>query len=50
MAAGLGGLVCLGGPIPEDKRAELVGWANDARVFLMAEEPPQVLAPLAGDR
>ena len=50
MAAGLGGLVCLGGPIPEDNRAELVGWANDARVFLMAEEPPQVLAPLVGDR
>lgn len=37
--AGLAGLVCLGGPLPEAHRSELVGWANDARVFLMAQEP-----------
>ena len=50
MTAGLGGVVCLGGPIPEAKRAELVGWANDARVFLMAEALPQSADQLAGER
>jgi UDP-2,3-diacylglucosamine hydrolase len=38
VAAGLAGLVLLGGPIPQAHRADIIGWANDARVFLMAEE------------
>ena len=50
MAAGLGGIVCLGGPIPEGMRADLIGWAKDAKIFLMAEELPQPLADLSGDR
>ncbi len=37
-AAGLAGVVCLGMAIPESRRAEVIGWANDARMFLLAEE------------
>jgi DUF1009 family protein len=36
-AAMLAGVVCLGGAIPEDRRDEVIGWANDARMYLMAE-------------
>jgi UDP-2,3-diacylglucosamine hydrolase len=39
-AAGLAGIVCLGAPLPEDRLKELVGWADEARIFLMAERPP----------
>lgn len=35
--ARLAGVVCDGGAIPEARLAEVVGWANDARMFLMAE-------------
>ncbi len=35
--ARLAGIVCDGGAIPEARLAEVVGWANDARMFLMAE-------------
>ena len=49
MAAGLTGIVCLGGPIPAGMRAELVGWAKDAKIFLMAEESPQAIPDLSGD-
>jgi len=35
--ARLAGVVCLGGALPEAVRADVIGWANDAQVFLMAE-------------
>lgn len=35
--AGLAGICCLGGPLPEARREELIGWANDGRMFLMSE-------------
>lgn len=40
LSAGLAGIACLGAGIPEERRNELVGWANDSRVFLMAEQAP----------
>jgi DUF1009 family protein len=39
--AKLAGIVCFGGPLPEDRFAEIVGWANDGRMFLLAEAPPK---------
>jgi UDP-2,3-diacylglucosamine hydrolase len=50
MTAGLAGIVCLGGPIPEAVRADLIGWAKDAKIFLMAEEPLQLVDDLTRDR
>ena len=35
--ARLAGIVCDGGTIPSARLAEVAGWANDARMFLMAE-------------
>lgn len=40
MAARLAGIVCLGGPLPEAIRTDCIGWANEAKVFLMAEASP----------
>lgn len=36
--AGLAGICCLGAPIPAARRAEIIGWANDGRLFLLGEE------------
>lgn len=36
--ARLAGVAVLGGRIPEQRRADVIGWANDARLFLLAEE------------
>lgn len=38
--AKLAGIACLGAPLPSDRRDEIVGWANDGRMFLLSEEPP----------
>ena len=45
LAAGLAGVVCLGAPIPEERLRDLAPWANEARVFLMGENPPLVEPP-----
>ncbi|MFM9940638.1 MAG: LpxI family protein [Hyphomicrobiaceae bacterium] len=37
-AARLAGVVCLGAKLPEARRDEIIGWANDARLYLLAEE------------
>lgn len=35
---GLAGIACLGGGLPAERREEIVGWAKDARIFLLVEE------------
>ena len=37
--ARLAGLACFGAPIPEAVKADVVAWANEARIFLMVEMP-----------
>ena len=39
--AHLAGIACLGAPLPRERLLELIGWANDGRLFLLAEEPPE---------
>lgn len=34
----LAGVAVLGARIPDERREEVIGWANDARLFLLAEE------------
>lgn len=50
LTAGLAGIACLGAGIPEDRRSELVGWANESRVFLLAEQAPGAAAGNADER
>lgn len=35
--AGLAGVVCCGSAVPPEDREAIVGWANEAKLFLMAE-------------
>ena len=44
-AAGLAGIACLGAPLPEARRDEIIGWANDAKLFLLAEPSPTPQSP-----
>ena len=37
--ARLAGVACFGAAIPESAKADVIGWANEAKVFLMSELP-----------